>query len=180
MPISSWSITPADNATADSANGISWPEGMSPASVNDSARAMMAEIKKSVASDTAQGLVELATSAEVLTGTDTERAVTPAGLAANQSLATSGYKKFPGGLIMQWGEVDVTLNGNGDQTLGWPASFTTRPYSVQLTSGNLTTSTSEAIGEQDPLNRTTSGTIVSFRPNPGAVTRRVNFFVIGK
>ena len=45
MPVSSWSTTASSNATADSASGISWPEGMSPASVNDSARAMMAVIK---------------------------------------------------------------------------------------------------------------------------------------
>ena len=45
MPVTSWSTTASSNATADSASGISWPEGMSPASVNDSARAMMAVIK---------------------------------------------------------------------------------------------------------------------------------------
>ena len=45
MPITSWSSTPADNDDADSASGISWPEGMSPAQVNNSSRAMMAVIK---------------------------------------------------------------------------------------------------------------------------------------
>lgn len=35
------------------------------------------------ATETAEGLIELATSAEVLTGSDTERAITPAGAAAN-------------------------------------------------------------------------------------------------
>ena len=37
-----WSTTPANNATADPT--IGWSEGMSPSSVNDSARAMMARI----------------------------------------------------------------------------------------------------------------------------------------
>jgi microcystin-dependent protein len=46
MPISNWSTIPSDNGTADSASGIFWPEGMSPAQINDSARAMMAETKK--------------------------------------------------------------------------------------------------------------------------------------
>ena len=45
MPISSWSTTAADNDDADSASGITWPEGMNPNQVNNSARAMMAEIK---------------------------------------------------------------------------------------------------------------------------------------
>lgn len=46
------------------------------------------------ATDATPGLVELATSAEVATGTDTERAVTPAGLTANylgQGLHEIGY-----------------------------------------------------------------------------------------
>lgn len=37
-----WSTTPASNATADAT--INWSEGMSPSSVNDSARAMMARL----------------------------------------------------------------------------------------------------------------------------------------
>jgi hypothetical protein len=41
----------------------------------------------SPASDTTAGLVELATTAEALTGTDTSRAVTPAGLATTRRLA---------------------------------------------------------------------------------------------
>lgn len=44
MTIANWSTTPSNNATADSASGISWPEGMAPGQVNDSARAMMAVI----------------------------------------------------------------------------------------------------------------------------------------
>src|ERR1700761_6292716 len=40
MPFWTWSKTAASNATADPT--INWAEGMSPSSVNDSARAMMA------------------------------------------------------------------------------------------------------------------------------------------
>lgn len=54
MTISVWSETPSANATADSANGVIWSEGMAPSQVNDSARAMMAEIKKSFASSLLQ------------------------------------------------------------------------------------------------------------------------------
>lgn len=39
-----WSTTAANNATADPA--VNWAEGMSPSSVNDSARAMMASVAK--------------------------------------------------------------------------------------------------------------------------------------
>lgn len=40
LPFYNWSRTAANNATADST--VSWPEGMAPSQVNDSARAMMA------------------------------------------------------------------------------------------------------------------------------------------
>lgn len=43
---------------------------------------------KQAASDTATGVVELATNAEVQTGTDTARAITPAGLTAKEASAT--------------------------------------------------------------------------------------------
>jgi microcystin-dependent protein len=42
MPFWSWSITPGANANADP--NISWPEGMSPSAINDSARQMMAQL----------------------------------------------------------------------------------------------------------------------------------------
>lgn len=44
MSVKDWSTTASENDDADA--GISWLEGMAPALVNDSARAMMAELKK--------------------------------------------------------------------------------------------------------------------------------------
>ena len=57
------------------------------------------------ASQTAQGIIEIATDAEVQTGTDTTRAVTPAGLlsAFVNSKVANGYTKLPNGVIIQWG-----------------------------------------------------------------------------
>jgi len=51
------------------------------------------------------GVIQLATNAEALAGTDTTKAITPAGVKAafDQSLAESGWCKLPNGLIMQWG-----------------------------------------------------------------------------
>ena len=71
------------------------------------------------------GVLELATNAETITGTDTSRAVTPAGVAAvvgglfdgsDQLLAQNGYQKFPGGLIIQWGR-------NSGGTYNFPIPF---------------------------------------------------------
>ncbi len=44
MPVWKWSQTAATNATADST--INWAEGQAPSTVNDSARAVMAAVKK--------------------------------------------------------------------------------------------------------------------------------------
>lgn len=57
------------------------------------------------ASTTAKGIIEIATDAEVIAGTDTQRAITPAGLIAAfaNSKTTNGHTYLPNGLIMQWG-----------------------------------------------------------------------------
>lgn len=46
MAVKSWSTTAADNDDADTANGIIFTEGQAPSTVNNSMRALMAEIKK--------------------------------------------------------------------------------------------------------------------------------------
>jgi len=58
----------------------------------------------SAASDTAAGVVELATTAEVVTGTDTERAVTPAGLAAAASAGA-----WAGGGASPWSYITLGI-----------------------------------------------------------------------
>lgn len=78
------------------------------------------------ASESNPGLVELATPAEVLSGTDTQRAVTPAGLAGAMSLGTNGYVQLPGGLILQWGY------SGSDGPVVYPLTFPTAVYSVTV------------------------------------------------
>lgn len=73
------------------------------------------------------GTVDIASSDETLVGTNTLKAVTPKGLAdkfadgftgSNQSLTTSGYQKFPGGLIIQWG-----TNSDTNVAINFPIAF---------------------------------------------------------
>lgn len=82
------------------------------------------------ASDTVQGIVELATAAETLTGSSSTLAVTPASMAGNKSLAASGYYKLPGGLIVQWGT--ASLGASTNTTITFPLAMTTA-YSCVLT-----------------------------------------------
>ena len=86
------------------------PTAPTPSVSDDSTRIATTEfIKNQVASDTVKGMVELATSAEVLVGTDTERAVTPATLTAKILGTVSEVDGVPTGAIIESGS-----NANGD------------------------------------------------------------------
>jgi len=52
---------------------------------------------------------------------------------ANQSLATNGYQKLPGGLIQQW--FSVTLSAVSDQitAISYPIAFPNNVFNVQVT-----------------------------------------------
>ena len=69
------------------------------------------------ASETVQGIVELATAAETLTGSSTSLALTPGGFAGNKSLSGNGYYKLPGGLVIQWGTSSVGSSTSTTVTL---------------------------------------------------------------
>src|SRR5690606_38007929 len=91
---------------------------------------------KQAATDSATGVVELATAAETLAGSDTERARTAAGFAGNKDLSASGYYKFPGGLILQWAVVTTPSGGSASWT--FPTAFSSAVYSLQATAGTAT------------------------------------------
>lgn len=85
------------------------------------------------ASETVASLIELATNAEALGGTDTTRAVTSAGLASTRSYSANGYQKFPGGLIIQWGALP-SYGGAADMVVTFPVAFPVACQSVVATS----------------------------------------------
>ncbi len=78
------------------------------------------------ASDTAAGIVELATSAEVITGTDAARAVTPAGFAA-------GLAKQPEFMTIAVGdETTAITTGTAKVTWRMPFAFTVTAVRASL------------------------------------------------
>jgi hypothetical protein len=88
------------------------------------------------ATTTVQGKVELATAAETKAGTDTQRAVTPSGLAGfDKSFATDGYAKLPGGLVVQWG----TYTCGTSDTKSFSVTFPTACASLQCSANNTDT-----------------------------------------
>jgi hypothetical protein len=78
---------------------------------------------EAAASLTVAGIVELATAAETLAGTDADRALTAAGLAGNKDLSASGYYKLPGNFVIQWGKTGALAATSTTVTL--PVSLTT-------------------------------------------------------
>jgi hypothetical protein len=90
---------------------------------------------KQAATSSATGVVELADNTEALAGSDTTRAVTPAGLASSKSYASSGYQKLPGGLIIQWGSIAGSVNVSFTSLLTgtFPIAFPSAVYQVVAT-----------------------------------------------
>jgi hypothetical protein len=95
------------------------------------------------ASTTAKGKIEIATAAEAQAYSSSLLAITPATMdqalkGANQSLASTGYQKMPGGLIVQWGSVDVAFEGQPGyrQTVTFPIAFPTIQPMVVVSTSN--------------------------------------------
>lgn len=76
------------------------------------------------ASDTLAGLVELATLAETITGTDPGRVVTPVNLAGAfvRNAQANGSLKIPGGFTIQWG-VTGGINSGAVATVTFTLQF---------------------------------------------------------
>lgn len=85
------------------------------------------------ASTSVQGIVQLATNTEVITGTDSLKAVVPSSLknlfTSASSLVASGYYTLPGGFIVQWG----TCPDSTDTPITFPIPFPTSCFVVNAT-----------------------------------------------
>ena len=81
-------------------------------------------------STTVVGTGQFATAAQTLTGTDATKLLTPNGFAGNKSLVASGFYKFPGGLIVQWGTCTTDASGGG--TITWPTAFSSSAFIVVI------------------------------------------------
>lgn len=135
---------------------------------------------KQAATDTATGVIEIATGAEALAGTDNVRAVTPAGLRSGLSASGSApvyaaraWVNFAGttGAIRASGNVSsVTRNGVGDYLVNLSTAMADANYSVTM-GGRQTTPNYSAIQEDAQTARTASAVrISSLSQNSGIPT----------
>lgn len=140
------------------------------------------------ASEVAAGIVELATAAEVLAGTDAQRAVTPAALVAGllgaATLSTSGYAIIPvrlstGGarsnVILQWG-VTANVADGATAAVTFPIQFPTACFLVLATNRN--NSASGNFGGCTATTPTTSGCSVGHN-NGGGNSSPIAWIAVG-
>lgn len=118
-----------------------------------------------------------ASAAEAQALSITNKPLSPAGLAlafqgSNQSLASSGFQKLPGGWIMQWGNAISNASAGASSTFTFPIAFPNAAYSGGVTAVVATATTSSAWC--DGLSTTGMG----FRCNQTSVN--CMFLVIGK
>lgn len=103
------------------------------------------------ATETSTGLIELATTAEAQARTDDTRAITPLKLfnslkGSNQSLASNGYQKLHGGLIIQWGTYSGVLAHTSSYTPIFPIAFPNACVKVACQYGNTAIDTALGVG----------------------------------
>jgi hypothetical protein len=102
-----------------------------------------------------------ASAATTLGGTDTAQFLTAVGFAGNKSIAANGYYKFPGGLIVQWGQ--ITLGGSATGTVTFPTNFQNScdsmivTYNTSAPPGNAATATPISASQAVVANGSSAG-----------------------
>ena len=128
------------------------------------------------ASDTAAGIVELATNAEAVTGTDTARATTPAGvaaaLAATSVNALKAWVRFDGtsGTITAGSSnvASVTRNGLADYTVNFSPALSDANYCFNISMEGVAGASGYVVPMQIGTLSTTALQIKTLAPSNGA------------
>lgn len=112
--------------------------------------AILAYMQTRAASEVAAGTLKLATTAQAQALTDDTAALTPKKLAdafkgSNQSTGVAGYQKFPGGVIIQWGNTTVTAS-TGDVSTPFPIVFPSSLRTLILSPGTTSSMATATFG----------------------------------
>ena len=110
------------------------------------------------ATATKLGVIQLATQAEVTTGTEATKAITPKALrdASAGTNGVTGWQRLPSGLIEQWGTVSVALDEI--KSITFPQEFTSAVHNIQVSPQHTST---DVIENTIVLNGTSSRTAFS-------------------
>jgi hypothetical protein len=121
-----------------------------------------------------------ASSAEIVAGLRDDAAITPAGLSAATSgaLTNNGYYRFPGGLIMQWGQVRGSYS-EGSVFVTLPISFPNAFFSLSLTEMNPSASRFDNAWAQVVSRSLSNFTAYFQNSTDGVVSAGLDFIAIG-
>lgn len=118
-------LTGGGNLTANRTISLGTPSSCS-GSTSNAASGTTHTHTISQATESVPGVGLIATLADVLAGTSTTKLLTPYNVGSQKNLATNGWYKLPGGLIVQWGQVNLNFtNYLRTHTFNFPISFTT-------------------------------------------------------
>lgn len=123
----------------------------------------------------------IASTAQAQAWTNDQVLLTPLKLAhalqgANQTLSASGYQKFPGGYIVQWGSTAAIASGANSVT-AFPITFPNNCFRVFTTLGTGANITQAYTGGTSSAPTTTNFTAYSFATAAGSAS--YHWFAIG-
>lgn len=126
-----------------------------------------------------RGLIQLATQAEVNSGVNNTKSVTPAtflGAFSNNNLIDNGYQVLPGGLILQWG---VFTSSATSTTITLQVPFTTGCFFAGAAANLNDNIGQDVVGSYIGYTATLTQIRFATRSNSGAVSGRYTYFAIG-
>lgn len=120
------------------------------------------------ASQTAPGIVRIATDIEALAEALNSVALSPSNLLAlfAQSLGVSGFITFPGGMILQWGQATAALTSEGAVSVSWPTTFPNACWRALTIIRNTSSSINNDTTVQEVSLSTTTGNFFVQDTNP--------------
>lgn len=125
------------------------------------------------------GRTQFASDAEVIAGTEGNKAIAPKFWGDNLDTSSDGYQELPGGLIIQWGTKALVAPGTASVT--FPQAYGTAVLNIQATGTQTAAagSNNNAVVAIDSDDTTTSGFTLIGDEVQGTVNITVYWFAIG-
>lgn len=118
-------------------NGVKWRSAVANNSSQPGTDASWFNSSIGAATETSQGILKIATAAQVSAGADDTTAMTPkkfvdAFKAPNSNSAQSGFERMPSGIIRNWGTIALSAVGNFNTQVSAGVTWYTQFYVVNL------------------------------------------------
>ena len=125
-----------------------------------------------VASESEEGIIQIANQSEAEAGTNDTKAMTPFKINGlfDAQLSANGYQRLPSGLLMQWG----TYSGStGQVTINFPTPYTSNVFHISLQ--GLATQTVAGPFNNQWINSSTTNNFTIYKES----NQTINWFSLG-